>query len=77
MFNPSKIFKLKNAWDVFSKNHPKFPMFLNAVHQSSIAEGTIIEINVISSSGKTISSNVKLIKTDMDLFSELSETLKK
>ncbi|NLP34979.1 MAG: hypothetical protein GX359_07250 [Clostridiales bacterium] len=77
MFNPSKLFKIKNAWDTFSSNHPKFTMFLNAMHKNGLEEGTIIEINVTSASGKTLSSNLKLTRSDMDLFRELSELSKK
>ncbi|NLK28913.1 MAG: hypothetical protein GX306_11320 [Clostridiales bacterium] len=73
MFNPTKLFKIKNAWDTFARNHPKFAMFLNAIHQTGLEEGTIIEINVTTASGKTLSSNMKLTKSDMDLFRELSE----
>jgi len=74
MFNPAKLLKLKNSWDTFTQNHPKFPKFLNAVHKDSIQEGTIIEIKVTSATGKTISSNVKLTESDIKLFDELSET---
>lgn len=76
MFNPSKLFKVKNAWDTFSSNHPKFAMFLNALHQNGLEEGTIIEVNVTTASGKTLGSNLKLTKSDMDLFKELSELSK-
>jgi len=73
MINPTKLIKLKNGWDIFSQNHPKFPKFLNTVHKDALAEGTIIEINVTTVSGKTISSNVKLTQSDAELFRELSE----
>lgn len=76
MFNPAKLLKLKNAWDTFTKNHPKFPKFLEALHKSSIEEGTIIEINVKSASGQTICTNVKLTQSDMELFHELSDMFK-
>lgn len=77
MFNPAKLIKMKNAWDTFSSNHPKFAMFLNAMNQNGLEEGTIIEINVTTASGKNLSSNLKLTKSDMDLFRELSELSKK
>lgn len=73
MINPAKLFKLKNVWDAFTKNHPKFPKFLEAVHQNAIEEGTIIEINVTTKSGKTFNSNLKLTDSDTQLFQELSE----
>lgn len=72
MFNPTKLLKLKSAWDTFSNNHPKFPGFLKAVSANGIEEGTVIEINVTTAAGKTISSNVKLTSSDIALFKELS-----
>ena len=75
MINPAKLFKLKNAWDVFSQNHPKFPKFMKAIHQNGMQEGTIIEINVTSPDGKILSSNIKLKESDVTLFGELSELL--
>jgi len=76
MINPAKLLKIKNAWDVFTQNHPKFPKFLEAVNKSSIEEGTIIEVTVTDVSGKKLSSNFKLKQTDVELFHELSESFK-
>lgn len=76
MINPMKLMKFKNAWDNFTKNHPKFPSFLNAVKMNGIKEGTIIEINVTTAEGKTLSSNIKLKESDVELFQELSELSK-
>lgn len=73
MINPAKLLKLKSVWGKFVENHPKFPKFLKAVNKDNIEEGTLIEINVTSPDGKTISSNMKLTKSDTELFSELSE----
>lgn len=76
MINPAKLFKLKGAWDTFTQNHPKFPKFLTAMYQNGVQEGTIIEINVKTVSGDTISSNLKLTQSDIDLFREISEIAK-
>lgn len=73
MLNPGKLLKLKGSWDTFVQNHPKFPKFLNAVKKNAMEEGTMIEFKVTTKEGKTISSNMKLNKTDMKLFEELSE----
>lgn len=73
MMNPAKLFKLKSAWDTFTKNHPKFPQFLSAVQQNAIREGSIIEINVTTPEGKTLSTNLKLTASDMELLRSLSE----
>lgn len=71
MINPAKIFQMKALWDRFTANHPKFPQFLRAAAQSSIGEGTIIEMTITKPDGDTIASNLKLTKEDMELFGEL------
>jgi len=76
MINPAKLFKFKGAWDKFTQNHPKFPLFINAVHDSGLEEGTIIEINVTTAEGKTFSTNIKVSQSDKELFDELSELTK-
>lgn len=63
---------MKNAMETFRRNHPKFPLFLNAVSQDALVEGTIIEINVTTPEGKNYCTNVKLKSSDL----ELMETLK-
>jgi len=73
MFNPSKLMKLKNSWDTFTRNHPKFPSFINAVQQNGLEEGTIIEINVKTADGKSLSSNIKLTQSDIEMIRDLSE----
>lgn len=73
MMNPAKIFQIKNAWDRFTRNHPKFPKFLQAAAQASIDEGTIIEVKITKPNGDSIASNVKLTADDMELFRELKD----
>ena len=60
--------KIKSGMDRFRANHPKFPMFLRAVSQDALVEGTIIEINVTTPEGKNYCTNVKLKADDMELF---------
>jgi hypothetical protein len=73
MINPTTLFKLKNSLDVFTSNHPKFPRFLDAVKNTALEEGTVIEFNVTTVDGRTLNSNLKLTKSDIDFFNELSE----
>lgn len=71
MINPTKILKVKNAMDMFSKNHPKLSNYLNAVKNNALEEGTIIEMNVTTGDGRTLKSNIKLTKSDVELLKDL------
>lgn len=64
--------QLKSGMDRFRAGHPKFPLFLKAVSQDALTEGTVIEISVTTPEGKNYCSNVKLNSDDM----EFIETLK-
>lgn len=50
--------KLKSGIDRFRANHPKFPLFLKAVSQDALKEGSVIEISVTTPEGKNYCSNV-------------------
>ena len=71
MINPAKFFQMKALWDRFTANHPKFPKFRQAAAQSSIGEGTIIEVKITKPNGDEIASNLRLTADDMELFREL------
>ena len=62
-----KIQELKGHMDTFHRNHPKFPMFLGAVAQNAVEEGTIIEINVTAPNGAHYETNLKLRAEDLNL----------
>lgn len=63
--------KLKGCIERFRANHPKFPLFINAVSQEAMKEGTIIEITVTTPEGKNYCSNIKLQADDMELIESL------
>ncbi|MCI7130189.1 MAG: hypothetical protein MSA09_06485 [Lachnospiraceae bacterium] len=71
MFNPAMIFQVKNMWDRFQKNHPKFPRFLQVVGSECMQVGTVIEISVTKADGENITSNIKLNEEDMELISAI------
>ncbi len=73
--NPSILFKMKKAKDQFVENHPKFPLFLKKVGNTALIEGSVVEITVTTPTGETISSNVKLKASDMELIQQLKELL--
>ncbi len=76
MINPAKLLKFKGAWDKFVGNHPKFPLFINAVRSQAIEEGSVIEITVTTAEGKTLSTNIKVTGSDKELFNDLTELMK-
>lgn len=67
----SSIMKIKGAWDTFTRNHPKFMPFMQAVGREAVGEGTIIEVKVISPQGKEYTTNMKLTQSDMELFAQI------
>ena len=67
------IMKFQGMWNEFTSRHPKFPLFLNALSQHGITEGTILEIQVKQPNGTELSSNLKITKEDMELFQKLKD----
>ena len=73
MFNPTMIFQIKNMWDRFQKNHPKFPRFLQVVGSEYIQAGTVLEISVTKANGENVTSNIKLNEEDMELIAAMKD----
>lgn len=71
MKNPAAIFKIKGLWDQFVQNHPKFPMFLTALKNSGVQEGTVIEVQVTQPDGQQMKTNIKVSQSDIELFEQL------
>ena len=71
MFDFSSMMKIKGAWDQFTRNHPKFMPFIQAVGKDAIGDGTIIEVKVTSADGREYNTNMKLTQSDLDLFSQM------
>lgn len=71
--NPSSIMKIMNVKNKFTNSHPKFVAFLNAMFSREIEEGTIIEITVKRPGEEGVTSNIKVLQSDLELFRELKE----
>ena len=65
------LLKYKNAWERFTVNHPKFPMFLNAIKRDGIREGSVIEIKITDPEGKVTETNICVKADDLELFNSL------
>lgn len=69
-FNIMKIMKAKNT---FTNNHPKFSAFLGYVFSGGIDEGTIIEITVTKPGAEAVTSNFRVMQSDLELFESLKK----
>lgn len=66
------LMKAKSAIDRFTRNHPKFPAFINAVKAQGVKEGAIVEIRVTNPGEETLIGNIKVTADDMDLFNSFT-----
>ena len=75
MMNPAALIKIMNAKNVFTRNHPKFEAFVKAVFgkNGGITEGTIIEITVKRPGEEAITTNLKVMQSDLDLVESLKD----
>lgn len=70
--NPMALMKIKGMFDKFQSNHPKVPMFFKSAAQS-IGEGSIIEINVTTAEGKTLCTNMRVTRDDLELIQQIKQ----
>ncbi len=73
--NLMNLMQLKESWAVFKNNHPKFPLFLKAALNGSMKEGSVVEIRVTSPEGKTLTTNLKLKASDLELLEQWKNSL--
>lgn len=69
--NPQMMLKIMGALGQFKSNHPKFFTFINAVVRPGIPEGTIIEMTVTKPGEEPITTNIKVMASDLELFDEI------
>ncbi len=75
--NPLELMQLKDKALVFKESHPKFISFLRAVSRRNLPEGTVMDVTITTPEGKTLSANLKLTVSDIELIRSLSELEKK
>lgn len=69
--NPMDILSLKNDFQKFQGNHPKFIQFCKAVAQNGISEGTLLECTVKTPEGQTMQANIKITMDDLELIEKI------
>ena len=70
--NPMMFLQFKNSWQTFTRNHPKFPAFCNAVSKRALKEGSIMAITVTTPDGEKIETNLRIKAEDLELLKELT-----
>ncbi len=70
MMNPMDLLKLRPLLHNFKENHPKLLQFVRAAAQAC-DEGSIIEVKLTTSEGKTLITNMKISAEDLELMREL------
>lgn len=73
MKNPAAMMKLMNAGKQFQSNHPKFTAFMNVIMSSGMPEGTVIEITVTKPNEEPITSNLKIMQSDLEMLEMMKE----
>jgi len=75
--NPGLIMKLINAKNTFTNNHPKVEAFVKKVLMSGqLPEGTVIEMTVTRPGEEPISTNLRVLQSDLELVEQLKELAK-
>lgn len=69
--NPADMLKIMNAKNRFEANHPKFFAFFKAVFSKPMVEGTVIEISVKRPGEEALTTNIKVLQSDLELMQEL------
>ena len=69
--DPSSMFKAMNAVNTFKGNHPKFFSFIDSVVRPGIPVDTVIEITVTKPGEESITTNIKVKESDLQLFESL------
>ena len=70
--NFQALLQLKNLWQRFTAQHPKFPAFLRAA-QPALREGSVIAFTITTPEGKVIESNLKVTAKDIELIKSLRQ----
>lgn len=63
----NSLLTLKQAWNTFCRNHPRFPGFIDAVKQRGLPEGTELTVTVTYPDGQNLKAGLKLKDTDAEL----------
>lgn len=73
--NFEAMFRARQAWDQFKKNHPKVPVFMEQVQQKGYCEGMEIAIAVRYPDGEQYKAGIRVRQSDLEML-ELLKSFK-
>ncbi len=65
--NLESMFRARQAWSVFKRNHPKVPAFIDAVQDRGYCEGMEIAIAVRYPDGEEHKAGIRVNHDDMEM----------
>lgn len=71
--NPQTVMRLMSSFATFRSNHPKFVSFAEMFLRKGIEEGTVIEVTVTAPGEESVTSNLKVTESDIELFRSLKD----
>lgn len=71
--NPAAMFKIMQAKNTFTNNHPKVEAFVQNVLTNKIVEGTIIEVSIQRPGEEAVTTNLRVQQSDLDLIQSLKD----
>ena len=70
--NLESMFRARQAWSVFKRNHPKVPKFIDAVQTKGYCEGMEIAIAVRYPDGEEHKAGIRVTQTDLEMLNMLN-----
>ncbi|MBQ1678821.1 MAG: hypothetical protein II062_04750 [Oscillospiraceae bacterium] len=75
MKNPAKLLQLKKQYSAFLERHPKFMRYLAYITDNYMEEGTVMDVTVTDTQGKSLHGNAKLTAEDVAFLKEVRRML--
>ena len=69
--NPKQLLQLGQRWRIFNEQHPRVIDFIRDVGRNSIEPGTILELKVTETGGRTAVTNIRLTEDDVETIAVL------
>ena len=71
--NLESMFRARQAWSQFKRNHPKVPGFIDAVQDRGYCENMEIAIAVRYPDGEEHKTGIRVTKSDLEMLNMLRE----